>query len=41
MENFMLIAVGAPPGGGRQVMTQRFTRHFSIFNIPKTSDISI
>jgi dynein heavy chain len=38
VDNYVMIAVAAPPGGGRSVLTQRFTRHFSIFNVQKTSD---
>jgi dynein heavy chain len=38
VDNFVMVAVAAPPGGGRSVLTQRFTRHFSIFNVQKTSD---
>jgi dynein heavy chain len=34
----MITAIAAHPGGGRSVLTQRFTRHFSIFNIQKSSD---
>ena len=36
--NFMLMCAGAPPGGGRNDLTPRFMRHFSIFNVPDPSN---
>lgn len=37
IENVILCAICAPPGGGRNVLTPRFTRHFSMMFIPTTS----
>ena len=31
----------APPGGGRAVITQRFTRHFNVMCMPEASDTSL
>ena len=36
----MLCAACAPPGGGRQSMTPRFVRHFTLLCIPPPSDAS-
>jgi dynein heavy chain len=30
IENTMILACSAPPGGGRNELSQRFTRHFNI-----------
>ena len=30
----MVLACSAPPGGGRNELTQRFTRHFNILCVP-------
>lgn len=38
VDNYAMVGVAAPPGGGRNALTQRFTRHFSVFNVKKTSD---
>lgn len=35
--NTILIACSAPPGGGRNYLTPRFTRHFNILNLPEPS----
>jgi len=41
IEDLMCLAAAAPPGGGRSNLSQRFTRHFSIFNVQKTSNAVI
>ena len=38
IEDTTLICAGAPPGGGRNVISQRFTRHFNIICLAKQSD---
>lgn len=38
IENVILCTVCAPPGGGRNSLTPRFTRHFSMMFIPTTSE---
>jgi len=37
VEDTTIIAAGARPGGGRNELTLRFTRHFNVFNIPEAS----
>ena len=32
---------GGIPGGGRNEMSSRFTRHFIIMNLPKTSEFCL
>ena len=34
VEDTVLCAACAPPGGGRESLTQRFTRHFALFSVP-------
>ncbi|XP_029341080.1 dynein heavy chain 6, axonemal [Acyrthosiphon pisum] len=38
IENVILCTICAPPGGGRNPLTPRFTRHFSMMFIPTTSE---
>jgi len=38
IENVILCTICAPPGGGRNQLTPRFTRHFSMMFIPTTSE---
>ena len=33
------MAACAPPGGGRQDMTSRFTRHVHLLSMPPTSEV--
>lgn len=37
VEDTTVVAAGARPGGGRNELTLRFTRHFNVFNIPEGS----
>jgi len=37
MEDVAIITSAAPPGGGRSVITNRFTKHFNVMNVPDTS----
>ena len=37
IESTIMLACSAPPGGGRNELTQRFTRHFNILSIPQPS----
>jgi dynein heavy chain len=37
VEDTTIVAAGARPGGGRNDLTLRFTRHFNVFNIPEAS----
>lgn len=37
VENTLLLACAAPPGGGRSEITPRFTRHFHVFCMPQPS----
>ena len=37
----MMLAGAAPPGGGRAVVTPRFTRHFNVMCIPPASESAL
>ena len=37
VEDCTIVAAGARPGGGRNALTPRFTRHFNLFCIPEAS----
>ncbi len=41
MDQSVIIAASAPPGGGRSNLTPRFTRFFNIFCMPTTSEDSL
>ena len=41
VDNYACVAVAAPPGGGRNALTPRFTRYFSIFNLPKADSATL
>ena len=41
IENTTLICAAAPPSGGRKVLSNRFTSHFHILNLPTTSEDSL
>ncbi|WIA13579.1 hypothetical protein OEZ85_007146 [Tetradesmus obliquus] len=41
VEDTVLCAACAPPGGGRQEVTARFFRHFTMLSIPPPSDAAI
>jgi len=38
VEDTTLCAACAPPGGGRQEMSPRFVRHFTLLNVPPPSE---
>ncbi len=40
VEDTTLVAACAPPGGGRQEITPRFVRHFTMLCVPPPSDIA-
>lgn len=35
------LILSAPPGGGRNILTQRFSIHFHVFNMPKPNPESL
>jgi dynein heavy chain, axonemal len=37
LKETVLLACSAPPGGGRNHLTARFSRHFNILNLPQPS----
>ncbi len=37
VEDFTLLVAGARPGGGRNDLTMRFSRHFNVLCIPEAS----
>ena len=39
--DFTLLAACAPPGGGRQDMSARFTRHFLVLCMPPPSEVGL
>ncbi|EGR31243.1 hypothetical protein IMG5_115030 [Ichthyophthirius multifiliis] len=41
IDQTVLIAAAAPPGGGRSVLSQRFTRHFNIMTVPDNQIASL
>jgi dynein heavy chain, axonemal len=41
VEDIVLVAACAPPGGGRNKITSRFVRHFNMLNIPFPSELSL
>ena len=41
VEDTTVIAAGARPGGGRNELTPRFTRHFNVFNVPEGSRMTL
>jgi dynein heavy chain len=40
-DDTVLVAAASPPGGGRSPLTPRFSRHFLIYNIHKSSEESL
>jgi dynein heavy chain, axonemal len=40
VDALLLCAMG-PPGGGRNVITQRFTRHFNVFSVPSFNEATL
>ena len=38
IEDTIIVAACAPPGGGRQEMTPRFVRHFTMLCVPPPSE---
>lgn len=41
LTDVLLFCGGAPPGGGRSVVTQRFSRHFNVLCIPPASNAAL
>jgi len=41
IENVILCTICAPPGGGRNLLTPRFTRHLSVIFMPIASEIAL
>jgi dynein heavy chain len=41
LQDVLLFAGAAPPGGGRSVVTGRFTRHFNVLCMPPASDSAL
>ncbi|EFJ52773.1 dynein heavy chain 3 [Volvox carteri f. nagariensis] len=41
VEDTILLAACGPPGGGRQEMSPRFVRHFSLISMPPVSEVAL
>lgn len=41
IEDLTLVAACAPAGGGRQIMSSRFTRHMHTLCMPPTSEVGL
>jgi len=41
VKDVVLCAACAPPGGGRNEVTERFIRHFAMFSLPKPDDLAL
>jgi dynein heavy chain len=41
IQNTLMFVAAAPPGGGRSVVSPRFTRHFNVLSMPPASDNSL
>lgn len=38
LDQTVIVAASAPPGGGRSNLTQRFTRHYNILTVPDSNE---
>jgi dynein heavy chain len=41
VENVTLLCCSAPPGGGRNPLTPRFTRHFNMLSLPQPAQATL